>query len=85
MIKKITVALLCTVLGSSLYADSKPFIGLEIGYATVQGDVGYVLPDEPLRDYEGSDVEYGIRLGLQNEEWRTTLSYNYFDICLFIR
>lgn len=81
MYKKITVALLCsTVLGSSVYADSEPFVGLEIGYATVQGDVGggFFLGDV-IRDYEGDDVEYGIRLGLQNEEWRTTLTYNYFD------
>lgn len=80
MYKKITSALLCsTVLGSSLYADSEPFVGLEIGYATVQGDVAGVFSDAPLRDYKGDDVEYGIRLGLQNDEWRTTLVYNYFD------
>lgn len=83
MYKKTAIAFLCsTVLGSSLYADSmsKPFIGLEVGYATVQGDVGGgFFPGDVIRDYEGDDVEYGIRLGLQNEEWRTTLTYNYFD------
>jgi len=85
MIKKIGMVLLCTAIGTSLYArddisESKPFIGLEIGYATVQGDVGDngVFPTV-IRDYEGSDVEFGIRIGAQKEEWRTTLSFNYFD------
>lgn len=79
MVKKMAIALLCTVLGSALYADSKPFLGLEIGYATVQGDIGGFFPSDIIRDYDGSDVEYGIRLGAQNEEWRATLGYNYFD------
>jgi len=61
-------------------SESKPFIGLEVGYATVQGDVGTTSLIAPIRyDYEGSDVEYGIRLGAKNESWRTTLSFQYFD------
>jgi len=84
MIKKITVMLLCALLGDTLYArddisQSSPFIGLEVGYATVQGDVGGFFPGEIIRDYEGSDIEYGIRIGAQKDEWRTTLSFNYFD------
>ena len=88
MVKKIGMALLCTAaLGTTLSArddisTSKPFIGLEIGYATVQGDIGYEdFFGRPWieRDYEGSDIEYGIRIGAKKEEWRTTLSYNYFD------
>ena len=82
MVKKIAMTLLCTALGTSLYArddisEAKPFIGLEIGYATVQGDVWDVLTMEP--DYEGSDIEYGIRIGAKKDDWRTTLSFNYFD------
>jgi opacity protein-like surface antigen len=84
MIKKIGITLLCVALGTSLYARedislSKPFIGLEIGYATVQGDVGGFFPGDVFRDYEGSDVEFGIRIGAKKDEWRTTLSFNYFD------
>ncbi len=84
MVKKVTIALLCTVLGSTLYAkddssNGKPFIGLEIGYATVQGDVGGFFPGDIIRDYEGSDVEYGIHIGSQNEEWRAMFGFNYFD------
>jgi len=84
MVKKIAVALLCASLGSTLYArddisKSRPFVGLEIGYATVQGDVGGFFPNTIERDYEGSDIEYGIRLGAQKEDWRTILSFNYYD------
>ena len=84
MVKKIAVALLCATLGSTLYArddisKSQPFVGVEIGYATVQGDVGGFFPDSIERDYQGSDIEYGIRLGAQKEDWRTTLSFNYYD------
>lgn len=84
MVKKIGIALLCTVLGTSLYgrddiSESKPFIGLEIGYATVQGDVGGFFYNDIITDFEGSDIEFGIRLGAQKDEWRTTISFNYFD------
>ena len=84
MIKKVAATLLCIVLGSTLYArddisQSSPFIGLEIGYATVQGDVGGFFPEDIIRDYEGSDIEYGVRIGAKKDEWRTTLSFNYYD------
>jgi len=86
MIKKVAATLLCMVLGGTLYArddisQSKPFIGLEIGYATVQGAVwnesGVFPIYEP--DYEGSDIEYGLKIGAKKDEWRTTLSFDYFD------
>lgn len=80
MVKKIVMVLLCTVLGSSLYAENmstgKGFIGLEVGYATVQGDVGGFFPE---LDREGDGVEYGIRLGAQTDEWRTILAFDYYD------
>ena len=84
MMKKLGTALLCVALGTTLYArddisQSRGFVGLELGYATVQGDVGGFFPGDIIRDYEGSDIEYGIRLGAQKEDWRTTLSFNYFD------
>ena len=84
MVKKLAVAVLCTALGTTLYArddisKSQGFVGLEIGYATVQGDVGGFFPNTIIRDYEGSDIEYGIRLGAQKQDWRSTLSFNYFD------
>jgi len=80
MIKKIAMVFLCTVLGSSLYAGNmstgKGFIGLEVGYATVQGDVGGFFPE---LDREGDAVEYGLRLGAQTSEWRTMLAFDYYD------
>jgi len=83
MVKTIAMGLLAVALTGSLYAENyaegEKFIGLELGYATVQGDVGGFFPGDIIRDYEGSDVEFGIRLGAQNEEWRTTLLFNYFD------
>ena len=80
MVKKIAMVLLCTVLGSSLYAENmttgKGFLGLEVGYASVQGDVGGFFPE---LDREGDAVEYGIRLGAQTSEWRTMLLFDYYD------
>ena len=79
MIKKIAVALLCTALGSSLYArddisQSRTFIGLELGYSEVQGDTFYDL------GYTGDyDVEFGFRIGAEKDEWRTTFIYDYYD------
>jgi hypothetical protein len=74
MYKKITAALLySTVLGSSLNAEEKSFLGLEVGYSEVQG--------ERIDSFvnEDKDVSYGIRIGAQKNEWRSTLLYNYYD------
>jgi len=84
MMKKVAIVCLCTMLGSTLYArddisESKPFIGVELGYATIQGDVGGFFPGDIIHDYEGSDIEYGIRIGAKKDEWRTTISFNYYD------
>ena len=80
MVKKIVMVLLCTVLGNSLYAENistgKGFMGLEVGYATVQGDVAGLSPE---LDRDGDAVEYGLRLGSQTDEWRTILAFDYFD------
>jgi hypothetical protein len=77
MVKKIAIALLCTALGSSLYArdisEGKGFIGLEVGAATVQGDT-YYKPG-----HEGNAVEFGLRIGAQKDEWRTMFAFDYFD------
>ena len=80
IVKKIAIVLLCTVLGSSLYAkdifESEKFLGLEIGAATIQADTGGFFPE---LDHEGTDVEFGIRIGAQTNEWRTMIVFNYFD------
>lgn len=78
MVKKIAIVLLCTVLGSSLYAaeqsfGNKGFIGLEVGYGAVDADIF------TGQKQKGEAVEYGIRLGAQADEWRTMFVYDYFD------
>lgn len=77
MVKKIAVALSCAMLGSSLSAAdisvADKFIGLEVGAAKIQADT-LLTPD-----HDGEDVEFGLRLGAQNDEWRTMLVFDYFD------
>lgn len=78
---------LCTAaviiaMGSTVQADemsmSQTFIGIEVGYAEVQGDVGH--QNEFIEnDYKGDGVEYGVRLGAQNDEWRTMFIFDYYD------
>ena len=87
MVKKMAIAFLCVALGSTLYArdditESNTFVGLEVGYAEVQGDVGHMIDDmaiiEPnfVGDYA---VEFGIRIGAQRDQWRTTFIFDYYD------
>ncbi|HEO98722.1 MAG TPA: hypothetical protein ENO02_05440 [Epsilonproteobacteria bacterium] len=77
MVKKVAVALSCLVLGSTLQAaelsEVKKFIGFEVGAAKIQADTFLV------NDHEGDDAEFGLRLGAQNDEWRTMLVFDYFD------
>ncbi len=80
MVKKMAMVLLCTVLGTSLYADvseAKGFLGLEVGAATVSADANNALYRN--ENHSGSDIEYGFRLGAQTDEWRTMFVFNYFD------
>jgi hypothetical protein len=84
MMKKVAVALLCTALGNTLYArddisTSSPFLGLEIGYATIKADAYNYFSPNIYPGYESSDIEFGARIGAQKENWRTMLVYNYFD------
>ena len=76
--KKVAAVLLSTIIGSSLYAgnydtNTKGFLGLEVGAATVDGDRSDGLK------HNGKAVEYGLRLGAQNEEWRATFALDYFN------
>jgi len=78
MVKKITAVLLSTMIGSSLYAgnydtQSKGFLGVEVGNASIDGDKLDGLK------HEGSAVEYGLRFGSQSNEWRATFAFDYFN------
>lgn len=74
MVKKIGIVLLCVALGSTLYAreisESQAFIGVEVGITEVQGE-------QPNDKSDGQS--FGIRIGSQNEQWRTMFALSYFD------
>lgn len=83
MVKKIAVACLCmAALGSSLDArelsNSKTFIGLEVGYSEVQGE-RFLLDNDTYFENTGEDMMFGLRIGAQNEEWRTMFLFDYYD------
>jgi len=77
MVKKIVIVLLCTALGSSLYArdisQSEKFLGLEVAKTELQAD----RFGEP--DYDGDAVEFGFRIGAQTNTWRTMFVFDYYD------
>ena len=77
MMKKWLGGMMALALATGVYADelgtSQRFIGLEIGAGQVQGDT-LVEPG-----HEGDAVEYGLRIGAQDGQWRTTFLFDYFD------
>jgi outer membrane protein W len=78
MIKKMAIVLISTVIGTSLYAGNddaatKGFLGLEVGAATVNGDRSDGF------NHNGNAVEYGVRLGAQNDKWRATFTLDYYN------
>lgn len=87
MVKKIAIALLYAAFGSTLYAsdvtsDTRGFIGIEAGYTEVQGNVGYMINDQVVieENFIGdNEVEYGFRIGAQNDEWRAAFIFDYYD------
>ena len=81
MIKKITTGILAVALTGSLYADNysvgQKFIGVELGSTNLDRDVLVdSIESGPTSD---SGIEYGFRIGAQNEEWRTTVLYTYYN------
>ncbi len=71
------LSLITILLSSSIYAkdsfSSERFLGIEAGYGTIKATS--VIEDST----EQQGVEFGFRLGAQNEEWRTTISTHYFN------
>jgi len=80
--KKIAVSgLIIATMVSNLLAEStvsvgEKIIGVEIGAGKIEADTFGILGEN---NHEGTDLEYGIRLGAQNEDWRTLLMVNYFN------
>jgi len=52
---------------------SNPFIGLEIGGTFVQGDT------DTAKAYRGKNISVGLRLGAQNEQWRSMVLFDYYN------
>jgi len=75
MIKNTLVAVAaCVVLGSAVCAeDAQGFVGVEVGQGYVKGDT------YTEARHEGDAVMYGLRIGAQSNEWRTTFVFNYFN------
>lgn len=74
---KVVILLISMVMGTTLYADngnSIGFLGLELGAASVQGDI---LGE--TKHSSSYDIEYGLRIGAQNDEWRTTFVLDYYS------
>jgi opacity protein-like surface antigen len=51
--------------------SSERLLGIEVGYASLNSN-----SDKVNKKVNG--VEYGLRIGAQNEEWRTTLVGNFY-------
>jgi opacity protein-like surface antigen len=66
------IALSSTLLSGDSFSSER-FLGIEVGYGTVES--------RNLIDVSQSDkgVEFGFRIGAQNEEWRTTISGHQFN------
>ena len=85
MINKMKMGLLSIALSGSLYAESVDistgFIGIEVGNTQLQAARYMNIWDGSTYNpfYEGSGVEFGVKLGAQNEEWRTSFVINYYD------
>ncbi len=75
MFNKLSLATILLI--SSVYAkdsfSSERFIGVEAGYGTIRATSAI----EESTEQQG--VEFGLRFGAQNEEWRTTISGHFFD------
>ena len=52
--------------------SSERFIGIEVGYSSA--DTTSAINNKG----SSKDIEYGLRIGAQNEEWRTTVSLNFY-------
>lgn len=72
----VALSLLASVGYAGGMYDGNRILGFEATAATVEADTFGLLGE---RDHKGDDVEFGIRLGAENTEWRSMLLVNYFD------
>ena len=71
---------LATILATGAFAQnfttSQTFVGLDLGYSQVKG---YINDAGTIKYKDDSDIQYGLRIGAQNDEWRTTFIFGYYD------
>jgi len=71
------IFLIITIFFTTIFAkdefSSERFLGIEAGYGTVQSRNVIGVPSS------AKGVEFGFRIGAQNEEWRTTISGHTFN------
>jgi hypothetical protein len=74
MFYKILLTIIFTItLFSQEEFSSERFLGIEAGYGTVKSRNVIGVP----RSEKG--IEFGFRVGAQNDEWRTTISGHHFN------
>jgi len=71
---------LAAILATGAYAEnfttSQTFIGLDLGYSQVKG---YINDGGTIRYEDDGDIQFGFKVGAQNDEWRTTFIFGYYD------
>jgi len=74
MLNKILICSLLTLTLSEAKDafSSERFLGIEVGYSTLES--GNIIGVKE----SNSAIEYGFKIGAQNEEWRTTVDVNFF-------
>jgi opacity protein-like surface antigen len=69
----LTIILFMTISYAKEEFSSERFLGIEAGYGTIQSRNVIGVPQSE------KGVEFGFRLGAQNDEWRTTISAHNFN------
>jgi opacity protein-like surface antigen len=83
--RKVIGVWLWLLLGAVLYGGNdlgeKRFLGVELGAAQIQGAVYLNIMDPSSFEqfYEGSDMTFGLRFGAENDSYRTTLLFDYYN------
>lgn len=74
MFNKIILATVATISLANAVDDfsSERLLGIEVGYSSVSSNTAGF-------NQSHTDPEFGIRLGAQNEEWRTTVRANFME------
>lgn len=82
MVKKVIVAGLCMALSTVVEAGdtsiSESIIGVEVGYGAIQANNQF-SPIVGELNHNGSNVEFGLRIGAQQKDWRALFVADYMN------